>query len=250
MSFADMMKQIGHPLSMPDEPASPDAVLVLEARASASACWPALFNVAKTPDKVGGKFIADYKRKAQPVPPEGIPRSFSVKEYEYKDMDEDEREMEWPANIEQVMPDFYSLRSQMFIVSSVLRECLEKNYPDCIEYIEVKVDTPPGMIRAPAYYYINVLMRAQMIDWPRVDMKALNLSGKRAIHLERITRKMVPFKPSGPNDPPIWHEMSIDDEGERLLTAQGDILVRGHLWNVLIEQFPLQFWPNTQLSHD
>jgi hypothetical protein len=140
------------------------------------------------------------------------------------------------------MPDFYLLRNNEFIISSTAREVLDATAPGAIEYIEVKIDTP--LIRAPAYYFINVLPQAQLIDWARV--KPSQMTGYMNRQLSRNSPN-VPFKPRRPTDPLIWHEMDADPEHQ---FDQASILVRGSLWNTLIEHFPLQLRHGIQISAD
>ena len=247
MRFVDMMNQLEQDIAWPDEAARPDAVLVLEPMANAPWNWPRASNMAATPETIDGKFIAEFLQEAEPLPSEAIPKSFSIEPYQYKFAREERDEKDWPTGLPQVMPDFYSLQHQMFVVSSFFREVLEEQCPGCVEYTEIRIDTPAHMIRAPAYYYLNVMTRAQMVDWPRVDMLAHELFRGRPIQLDGTTRKAIPYKPFGPNDPLIWHEMDLDKNRR---SVQGDIMVRGRLWNILIERFPQQFMHHNQLSKD
>jgi hypothetical protein len=165
-----------------------------------------------------------------------VPASFSIRGYKYK--------KKWPADLPQVMPDFYLLRHCEYIISSEAREVLDATVPEAIEYIEVKIDTPPNLIRAPSYYFINVLPHAQLTDWTRV--KPSQMAGYKNRQLSRNSPN-VPFKPRRPNDPPIWHEMSADPEHQ---FDQAEVLIRGSLWNTLIQRFPLQLRGSMQISSD
>jgi hypothetical protein len=240
MRYADMLNRLKHDWPTVDEPADLDAVLELEPMVHGSERWLRYSDVAKTPDQIDGVFADEYLMKAEPLPKEFVPASFSIKAYNYSHARECRHKDKWPDGVPQVMPDFYQLRNCEYIVSSFAREILEAYAPGCIEYIEVKVDTPSDFIRAPAYYYINVLPRAQLVDWTHFVSSVPPIRGK-----------IFPFKPFGSNDPLIWHEMNIGDVKEQpIRVGQKAILVRGRLWNVLIEHFPLQLRHHMQISKD
>jgi hypothetical protein len=211
-------------------------VLVFEPQVDGSEAWLLYSNLAKTPDYIDGVYELDFLQAARPLPKEFVPASFSIRGYKYK--------KKWPTDLPQMMPDFYLLRSRQYIVSSAAREVLDATAQGAIEYIEVKIDTPPNMIRAPTYYYINVLPHAQFIDWTRV--KPSQMTGYMNRQLSRNSPN-VPFKLHRPNDALIWHEMDADPEHQ---FAQAEILMRGSLWNTLIQHFPLQLRGSMQISSD
>jgi hypothetical protein len=246
MRYGDMMNLLKQDIAWSDETASPDAVLVLEPKVYDGPGWLDTSNRAETPIEIDGKYVLDFLREAQPLPKEFIPKSISIAGYNYKYAREIPRKRKWPENVPQIMPDFYALSSHKFMVSSLLREVFDVQSPGSVEYIEIDVKTPPDMIRASAYYFINVLPQARMIDWRRVNRSALGGGPGDPITLSDRRYKAVPFKPFVPGDPLIWHEMSLDDEH---CSVEMDILVRGKLWNILIENFPQQFRHRNQLSH-
>jgi hypothetical protein len=236
MRYADMLSQLKHDWPSENQPAKPDAVLVFEPQVDGCENWLKHINIAKTADRIDGVSALRFLQAARPLPKEMVPASFSILGYKYK--------KKWPADLPQVMPDFYLLRNDEFIVSSAAREVLDATVPGVIEYIEVKIDTPPNLIRARAYYFINVLPHAQLIDWTRV--KPSQMTGYLNRQLSRNSPD-VPFKPRRPDDPLIWHEMDADPEHQ---FDQACVLMRGSLWNTLIEHFPLQLRARMQISAD
>jgi hypothetical protein len=236
MRYADMVSKLKHDWPTEDQPAKPDAVLVFEPQVNGCESWLKYINVAKTPDHIDGVYELDFLEAARPLPREFVPASFSIRGYKYR--------KKWPTDLPQVMPDFYLLRDCEYIISSEARVVLDATVPRAIEYIEVKIDTPPNLIRAAAYYFINVLPNAQLIDWTRV--KPSQMAGYMNRQLSRNTRN-VPFKPHRPDDPLIWHEMDADPEHQ---FAQAEVLMRGSLWNTLIQRFPLQLRGSMQISTD
>jgi len=134
------------------------------------------------------------------------------------------------------MPDFFALSESCFCVSHDARAILDSLAPDAVEYIEVPVETPPRMQRTSAYYYINVLPQAQLLDWDKADLWNWNKSTTWQM-LSRHSRNVV-FKPMTAADPLIWHEMSLDNDRQQ--SDQSIILLRGVVWNELIKHFPFQ----------
>jgi hypothetical protein len=234
MRYADMVIKLEHDWPTEDQPAKPDAVLVFEPQVNGCEKWLEHTNVAKTPDRIDGVSALRFLAAARPLPKKMVPASFSIRGYDYNYIRGYRHKKQWPADLPQVMPDFYLLRNNTFIVSSAAREVLDAIVPGAIEYIEVKIDIPPNLTRALAYYFINVLPHAQLIDWARV--KPSQMAGYMNRQLSRNSAN-VPFKPRRPNDPLIWHEMDADPEHQ---FDQACVLMRGSLLNTLIEHFPLQ----------
>jgi len=91
----------------------------------------------------------DYYTKAKPVPKECVAATFDV------------------AVVNRRMPDFLYYRDSEIIISSRAREALDELAPDTIEYIDIKMNIAASMSPAAAYYYVNVLPAAQIIDWQK-----------------------------------------------------------------------------------
>ena len=245
MRYADMMANLKQDIAWPDEPAHPDAVLQLEPQVYDGHGWLDTSHREETPFKVDGKTVRDFVREKRPLPHDFFPRSLSTKGYKYKASREFQNNKRWPPETPQVMVDFYGVSKEKFVVSGAFREVLQSASAKDAEFIEVRVDTPPHMIREPSYYFLNVLAQAQMIDWSRISAERIALTNKMPISLNSGTVKAVPFKPHRAGDPLIWHEMSLDSDHR---ATYGNILIRGILWNTLIDKFPHQFLHNNQLS--
>ena len=243
MRYADMLSKLDHDWPEKDIPSGPDAVHVLEPMVDGCEGWLKHSNVAPTLDHINGVYGLDFLQEARPLPKEFVPASLTIQGYNPKYIEDQKPLREWPAGLPQVMPDFYLFRNNEYIVSSLARDVFEAASPGAIEYIEIQIKTPPHLIRSPSYYHINVLPQAQQIDWskagktPKPGSRSPLLSGRS---------KEVPFKPLSANDPIIWHEMDLD---EQYRFSQSCVLIRGSLWNTLIQNFPLQLAPN-RISKD
>jgi hypothetical protein len=245
MRYADMMANLKQDIAWPDEPAHYDAVLLLEPQVYAGFGWLDISDKAQTPFRIDGNTILDFIYEEKSLPREFFPASFSVKGYKHKASREFQDNKRWPPSTPQVMVDFYGVKKGQFVVSSAFRDVLETAGVKGIDFVEVRVDTPPHMVREHSYYFMNVLAQAQMIDWSRISADYLAQTNMRPISLNSETVKAVPFKPHGPGDPLIWHEISLNSTHR---SFYGNIYVRGILWNKLIKEFSYQFRHNNQLS--
>jgi hypothetical protein len=218
LKFGDMMLRLFPDDMIPDKPSNPDAVRYFH---PLTCGWFSLLKVVeetKTPPTFSNKFAIDYMSAAEPLPPELVPASITIDDFSPG--------KSWPSGLPKIMPDFYALTGDGFIVSNRAREFLEEAVPGAIQYIEIAVNLPSSILREKAYYYINVLPQAQTVDWSRAN---------DSLYCE--DDRKVPFKAMQDSDPLIWHEMSLD-HGHRF--SQSIVLIRGALWNKLIETFPLQ----------
>lgn len=228
MQFGEMMHRL-YPKIPIDQPSAPDSVHAFMPTAIASGDyypWLATADRAETPARVNGEACLTVMQSARPVPKEFVPEWIRIGGYT--------KPRKWPEGLPQVMPDFYAVGSGC-IVSSEVRAVLEALAPGIIEYIEITVETPRGMQRATAYYYINVLPKAQMLDWSKADSWKW-YEGQVAQTLSENSRRVV-FKPMTVADPLMWHEMSLDENRQ---SRQEMVLVRGKVWNELIKHFPMQ----------
>jgi hypothetical protein len=219
MRYADMLSQLKHPFATDEKPSELDAVhVLLPVVNGCSPEWLPHSDVAPTPTQIDGIYTLDYLQQGRPLPKEFVPASLKIKGFKYK--------KKWPESLPRVMPDFYMWRDVQYVVSSSVRDIIESISPGSVQYIEIKIETPPQMLRAPSYFYINVLPQAQMIDWKEAGATQYSRNSKD-----------VPFKSKSASDPLIWHEMWLD-KNHRF--GQSEILLRGVLWNALIKEFPLQ----------
>lgn len=228
MRYGDMILKL-YPKEPTDKPSAPDAVHVLMPSAIGSKNlfpWLGIVAQAKTPDHHNGENSYVIECDARPVPKELVPEWIRVGY---------QRPKKWPDGLPQVMPDFFGGVTMGSVVSSDARAVLETLAPGLIEYIELVIETPPGMVRAQTYYLINVLPQARLLDWD--EAKSWNWTGTPGLQILGENSRNVVFKPMKSTDPLMWHEMSLDDLRR---SAQWLVLMRGVIWNELIKHFPMQ----------
>ena len=174
MRYGDMLKRLSPKVPI-DKKSAPDAVHAFEPSVNGFLSWPKIIGEAPTPDTVNGEYCHSILQAARPVPREFVPASIKVGKYKLS--------RKWPEGLPQVMPDFYGYRFGQYFVSIDARRVLEELVPGAIEYIEVSFETPPEMKRAAAYYYINVLPQARLLDWDKAESWKWN----KSIALQMLT---------------------------------------------------------------
>lgn len=248
MRFADMMNRIKQNIAWPNERARDDAVLELIPKFDSTYRFPEVTDAAERARKIDGKFALEYVYADQPLPREFFPAWVSFGPYKLKNATDMRRGGAWPADVPQVLPDFYKVNGESIMISSFAREIFDVYCPGALEYLEVEVRAPEDMIVAPAYYFIEVLTQRQMIDWSRIDSSRLRLDSKNPVNSEADWhRNSIPFKSLSESSDLLWHEQSLDSDHRARFRS---IYVRGKLWNILIDNFDQQFQHRTQLSLD
>ncbi|MEQ1697587.1 MAG: hypothetical protein ABL901_17270 [Hyphomicrobiaceae bacterium] len=229
MSYGDMVRKL-YPKEPIDKPSALDAVHALKPITMiGSSYFPWLDSTeAETQNTVNGEYRHTILHAARPVPKELVPEWIRIKGYR--------RPRKWPDGLAQAMPDFFSLTQYCYCVSHEARELLDQLAPNTIEYIEVLVETPPEMQCSSAYYFINVLPQARQLDWGMADV--WKWKPNQVLQMLSENSRNVVFKPMAAGDPAIWHELSLDND--RHQSDQRMVLLRGTVWNELIERFPFQ----------
>ena len=97
---------------------------------------------------------------------------------------------------------------------------------------------------ANAYFFFDVLPRAQLIDWDQSAtavriVRAPDGRESRAL-TERVIGPSVRFKAVTPEIPPIWREADVDRPTVHFFPNKIDIFLRDELWDALNERFPKQ----------
>ena len=129
---------------------------------------PRGFTVQPAAFKGGGNV---FKRQFKPVTPEKLPRIVVV-------------------GGDRPMPDFFSLAANHYYVSNRFREVVDKFAHGALEFIEVPFTISANKNPAGAYYFTNVLGRAQLIDWDLSPKQgpSSGLGGKRYYDLVNLLR--------------------------------------------------------------
>jgi hypothetical protein len=168
----------------------------------------------------------DYEIRNEPIPASCFPQALTFDE----------------AN--GALPDMFHTARDILMFSERARQFMEQRAPGQIEYIPVDVDASPKVAArlefADAYYFINVLGRAQRLQW--LEMPTRHFSP----HGDGIER-FGPFpdfdawklREGTAGEPPIWH-----DEpwivGNKRYSSHSDVFVEDSLWRELDAEFPDQ----------
>jgi hypothetical protein len=134
------------------------------------------------------------------------------------------------------MPDFFFLQANHYYVSSRFRAVLEKYASGAVEYIDLPFNIPANKDPADAYYFINVLGRAQLIDWESTPKRCRR---GRYFHWEGPPDRWVMRAPV-PNHVAIWHETHRINEDAAYFGSGTHVFVTNELGDALSAAFPGQ----------
>jgi len=142
------------------------------------------------------------------------------------------------------LPDICSPTNGFVFVSDRGRAALEEMAPGCVAFFPLNMKAPKHMLTANAYFFYDVLPRAQLIDWdltpssPRI-VRAPDGRESRAIR-GRITDPSTKFKPVTEEMPPIWRETDFDRPTIHFFFNKQHVFLRDELWQALDARFPGQ----------
>ncbi len=145
------------------------------------------------------------------------------------------------------MPDIYEWIRSHFIVSSRAKALFESLVPNTIEYIPVNLEAPPHMRLAPSYYYINPLVRRQLVDWSKTTLDKEEWrrtpAGKPLIYAPLPSRPgHVEFRALPEHL--IWHEIPLETADAIYKYYPNNHLLTDSLWAAINENFPDTIEPN------
>ena len=121
---------------------------------------------------------------------------------------------------------------------------MEELVPGCVAFFPLNMKAPKHMLTADAYFFYDVLPRAQLIDWdltpsgPRI-VRAPDGRESRSIR-GRLTAPSTKFKPVMPETPPIWREADLDRPTVHFFANKENVFLRDELWDALNAKFPGQ----------
>ncbi|UGY16548.1 imm11 family protein [Bradyrhizobium septentrionale] len=142
------------------------------------------------------------------------------------------------------LPDFGSAGDGFRFVSDRGRAALEELTPGCVAFFPISLKVPTRMRSAEAYFFFDVLPRAQLIDWdssptgPRL-VRAADGRESRALG-SMITDPSVKFKAERPETPPIWREADLDRPTVNFFVSKKHVFLRDETWEALNARFPGQ----------
>jgi hypothetical protein len=142
------------------------------------------------------------------------------------------------------LPDVCRPSQGFLFVSNRGRAVLEELAPGCVAFFPLNLNAPEHMLAERAYFFIDVLPRAQLIDWdqtptgPRV-VRAPDGRESRAIQ-GYIKTTSTKFKAVTPETSPIWREADFDRPTVHFFCNKLDVFLRDDLWEELNARLPGQ----------
>jgi len=168
----------------------------------------------------------EARRANEPIPASYFPQSLTV------------------IKATQALPDIFHASRAIIVVSERARGLIEKQAPGQVEFIPVAIHADPDIARrlrlANAYYFVNVLGRAQRFQWLEMQVRPFQASedgiqrfGAKDDYREWNLRKIQP------GDPVIWCE-SWWRFSNKEYRRNVDVLVEDVLWRAISKAFPGQ----------
>jgi hypothetical protein len=167
-----------------------------------------------------------YVGRNKPIPASYFPKSLTVSD----------------ASAE--LPDIFHTNRDLIVFSGRARIVMEKWAPGEVEFIPVAVNSEKKIAHRlqldSAYYFINVLARAQRFQWldMPVDPFPIGEDGIGRFGSMQDYRQWK-LRQRAPNEPLIWHESWWHVDGKEY-RGHVDILVEDILWQELDTNFPDQ----------
>ena len=146
-----------------------------------------------------------------------------------------------------VLPDVFHTSRRIFVFSERARKVTEDWAPGQVEFIPVVCHAKPRIAAtlnfASAYYFINVLGRAQRLQWLEMptDKSPPQDDGTQLVGLIHDFHKWK-LRERGPGEPLIWHDVRWWD-GNKEYIGQNEVFIEDVLWRELDANFPDQLHP-------
>lgn len=168
----------------------------------------------------------DYRGRNEPIPASCFPQTLTFDE------------------ASGALPDMFHTARDIVMFSERARLVMEQHAPGQVEFIPVDVDAPPKVAArldfADAYYFINVLGRAQRLQWLEMPYRQFPSQGDGidwfgplpGLGAWKLRKRSV-------EEPLIWH----DDPwvvGNKQYSAHNEVFVEDALWRELDTEFPDQ----------
>lgn len=143
------------------------------------------------------------------------------------------------------LPDICEPAKGFLFVSDRFRVVLEELTPGCVVFLPLNLKVPQHMLTAKAYFFIDILPRAQLIDWdqsptgPRI-VRAPDGRESRSLRGRGITDPSVKFRTVTAETPQIWREADFDRPTVHYFPDKRDVFMQDELWEALNAKFPKQ----------
>jgi hypothetical protein len=145
------------------------------------------------------------------------------------------------------LPEICRAGDGFMFVSDRGRAALEDAAPGCIAFFPLKIKVPTRMRPAAAYFFPDVLLRAQLIDWdrsptvPRI-VRAPDGRESRALQVT-LTDPLVKLKAVSADTQPIWREADLDLPHVQFFESKKNVFLRDDVWEALNAKLPGQLVP-------
>jgi len=142
------------------------------------------------------------------------------------------------------LPDIGSPSYGFHFVSDRGRAVLEEVVPGCVAFFPMHLKVPSRMRPANAYFFFDVLPRAQLIDWdlsPTSRRIVPGPGGRESRALSgQITDPSIKFKAVTSDTPPIWRDADVDRPTIHFFANKEVIFMRDDVWDALNARLPGQ----------
>lgn len=142
------------------------------------------------------------------------------------------------------LPDMFHTARRIIVFSERARGVMEHWAPGQVEFIPVACQARPKIAAtlnfASAYYFINVLGRAQRLQWLQMPTRKFppQDDGMERFGLMHDFSAWE-LRDHGPGEPLIWRDTPWRD-GNREYRGYNEVLIEGVLWRELDANFPDQ----------
>ncbi len=173
-----------------------------------------------------GMGFSEYERNNLPIPESFFPKSLTF------------------DDASAPLPDMFHASRGLIVLSERARLVIEHWAPGQVEFIPVALQAPPAVAQRlnfdSAYYFINVLGRAQRFQWRETPThKSSYPKGGTELFFPLPGISKWKLRGRSPEEPMIWHDTPWID-GNKRYSGQGNIFVEGVLWDALEAEFPDQ----------
>lgn len=143
------------------------------------------------------------------------------------------------------LSDFNSATHGFRFVSDRGRAALDELAPGCVAFFPLRLETPDSISADDAYFFFDVLPRAQLIDWdqsPTIRRIVHAPEGRenRKLADNAILNLTVKFNPTTGDTPPIWREADVHRSNVHFFSNKKHIFLRDDVWERLNARFPEQ----------
>ena len=142
------------------------------------------------------------------------------------------------------LPDICKAGDAFRFVSDRAKAAFEELVPGCVAFFPLNLKAPEFMLTSRAFFFIDVLPRAQLIDWdlsPTVPRNIRTPDGRDSRFINGLmTDPTTKYRAVTPDTPPIWREVDVDRPTVHFFANKQHVLLRDDLWEALNARFPRQ----------